>query len=437
MIEFNYTYDVINNIPIHTIGCLLSRNDGINFAKTLTDKNSVIVNTCYFVEQRAKENILIIDLIKKLYPEHKIYILGCGVKQLKEIYKDCICIDNKELNILIKDQKSKSVNNKVSIKIQDGCLNNCSFCIIHKLRNYLYSKPYADIKRNIDEELKDIDYINLELNGIELTNYKDKEYSLTLSSMIEDLILTYKEKLHSVSLGMSIDPNSDETLKIIQLASKYNQIITPVFLAAQSCDDRVLKAMRRRHNVKQFREVLDLAKSLNVSTSWELIVGFPEEDNEQFKNTLDFVKEYKPAALSIFPYSPREGTDAYDMLQVPEDIKKCRVKMLYDQLDVYKQHKHDINVSFSLDKYKHDFKKVFFENNFVRFKFDINSIKEIVDQINNTNKDVILVFDYKTEEDKIYINFFKEFMPNIYRVVKSKTIEEKELFENQFHCIAS
>lgn len=435
MYEFDYKYKFIDNKQVHTIGCLTSENDAINFSTTVNE-DSIIISTCYFIKQREYENIIIIDLLKTLYPTKKIYIVGCGAEYLKEKYKDCICLNNTQLNEIIDLNKSKSTNHFLNIKIQEGCPNNCSFCLVHKLRGKLYSTPYDTIKEIINNELKTKTHINLNLCGIELTNYKDVKYNIEFTGLINKILNDFNE-VTNINIGMSLDPAYSKFIDFLKIVKdNRDRINSPICLAVQSCNDIILKKMRRKHTAYNIDQISSFANENNIDMMWEVIVGFPGETEDYFLDTLNYIKKYKPSELAIFPYSLRENTDAYSMdNQIDEEIKQKRVNILYKESINYNLHKHNIQNTFSLEDYKMKFKNVISEGNFIKLNFDINNIKNIFSKIKNSTKHCILQFEYKNEIDKIYINFFKEFLPDIFILVKSNIISNKELFENQFHCM--
>ena len=435
MYEMDYRCKDVDGIQIHTIGCPTSENDAISFAKTLIDKDSIIISTCYFVKPREEENLLIIDLLRKIYPTSKFYVIGCGADYLRGKHEGITYLNNNELDNLLKVAKSEAENNTLSIKIQDGCANQCTFCLIRKLRGKLSSTPYKDIKKTIEDFLKTRDYVNLDFCGIELTHYYDKEANIHLAGLVRNVLNDF-DKIKSIHLGMSLDPFSKDVIELIHIAKDSNKFNHPISLAIQSCSDSVLKRMKRKHTSVDIRNICQVAKEENVNLAWQVIAGFPGETEEEFNETLEFVKEWKPHEIEIFPFSPRENTEAFDMPdQIDEETKCRRVRALYEVAESYNLHKHSVANNFSLTNYKNKFKAAIFENDFIKIKFNPDNLSNVIELLKSTHKDCIIEFDYKEERDQIYINFFKEFLPEAFLLVKSDVIDNKELFENQFHCI--
>lgn len=429
MVVFNYQYQQYGNIQIHTTGCGLCIFDALQFAKTLPQNEKAIVfNTCSFIKEREIENHLILNLLKEAFNDHQFYILGCDIDNNKDKYIHYgHLVSNNELRLLknkIDEKIIKKDNNKpFSIKIQDGCNYNCSYCIIHKLRNQPYSTPYKQILDMIaDKE-------SIELCGTELCLYFDKEYKLKFSSMLNKLIYDC-QNLKYIEMS-SLDPASNEIENIIDVITSNSNIFIPhITLAVQSGCDEILKYMKRRHTVKRIREIHQYAKQKNVSIGWEIIVGFPGETDEQFKDTLNLMKELKPIQNTIFTYSPREKTEAYYMPNQIDEVTKSLRKSLLDNLD--KQ------PNYTIDNDYNSIIKKLLNNESLEYNLDMFNNEQMIQCIKNGLKNYIIKVSYNNDkplESQIYINFIKEFFKDIPILVEmEKNDIDIKSFEQQFKC---
>jgi threonylcarbamoyladenosine tRNA methylthiotransferase MtaB len=461
MVTFNYNYQQFNNIQIHTTGCELCIYDARKFANILpSDEKAIVFNTCSFLYDREIENILLLDLLTKAFPTHKLYIMGCDVVNNPlnyQKYNNAIIYNNNQVNDIIRpvlNDKIKS-NDTIYLKIQDGCRFKCSFCIINKLRNKPFSKPYKEILNELLHNIGEKSEVSVQLVGTELANYYDEETNFRIQEVIENLLKDIP-KIKTLSIG-TLDPASTNVERVIDVMNKYRNKMTPyINLAVQSGSNQILKQMRRRHNTERIRDIHNYASINNICVGWDLILGFPGETEELFQETLELVKELKPLTKTIFTYSPRKGTDAYDMdNQISECEKKKRlfqvIKIIESFLedssipneikDIYKTYFQeriiDDDVTYKCDK-SHLCDMIF--NGCNEKELDIFNIEEFADFIRNPIKNYIINVNYditRQLESEIYINFIKEyFKENILVVYIPKECDiDVKRFEKSFHCI--
>lgn len=345
-----YYHNSIRNIELYTIGCELSEWDGERIAETLLDScndDIVVFNTCAVTERAQKASEILIKLLFKLYHQYrKIYITGCGVDYNYDYYKqfgtclknnnkfDCKSYnDNYKHKLVDTFQHHKHNGDCGLVKIQDGCHNHCTYCVINKLRSNPYSVPYDDIKKQIKTLLsqgKD----NIDLLGTEICFYNNNGIKV---SQLVDKILTDFPNIKCLGLG-AIDPASKEVEKLIDLYVKYpNQLDNVFTLSAQSACDEILKLMKRRHNVKRLEDLVNYAKQKHVYFSWHIIPGFPGETDELFQVTVNNLKRFKPVYIHSMAFSARKGTPAYDMPnQVDYSVIKYREQYLVDLMEKFR-----------------------------------------------------------------------------------------------------
>ena len=196
------------------------------------------------------------------------------------------------------------------LKVQDGCRNFCSYCIIPYLRNKLLSLP-VHIAEQEAYRLEKEGYREIVVTGIEISSYgvdlPDKTGLLELLERIAKAAPNTR-----IRLG-SLEPRT-VTRDWAQALSKHKNICPHFHLSLQSGCDKTLKDMGRRYNTARYYESCRYLREFfpDCAITTDLIVGFPDESDSDFETTLDFLRTIKPAQVHIFPYSRREGTRAAD-----------------------------------------------------------------------------------------------------------------------------
>ena len=218
---------------------------------------------------------------------------------------------------------------RTTIKIQDGCNNFCSYCLIPYARGRVRSRN----KENILEEARKIANEGIKeivLTGIHIASYgKDFNEEYELVDLLEDL--NKIEGIERIRLG-SLEPTII-TEEFVERLIKLDKICNHFHLSLQSGCDETLKRMNRKYTTKEFREVVkrlrDNIKDVNLTT--DIIVGFPGETEEEFNTTYEFLKEIKFYKMHIFKYSKRDGTIAATMPnQIDGNIAEQRSKKLIE-----------------------------------------------------------------------------------------------------------
>jgi threonylcarbamoyladenosine tRNA methylthiotransferase MtaB len=219
-----------------------------------------------------------------------------------------------------------SLRTRAYVKVQDGCNNFCSYCIIPYLRGRSRS-------RNPQSVLSEISKINPKeavINGINLSAY---DYNgIKLPGLIERLKnLPSRLRLGSLEVGV-VTREFLETLKSV------NNFAPHFHLSLQSGSNAVLKKMNRKYTREEYIEKVDLIREYfpDAGITTDIIVGFPTESDQDFLDTVDLVKRVNFSDIHPFPFSPRSGTKAYEMKDLSPEIKKQRLAVL---LDLKQQHK--------------------------------------------------------------------------------------------------
>ncbi len=214
---------------------------------------------------------------------------------------------------------------RAMLKVQDGCDNYCTYCIIPYSRGHIrsMSPEYAvsEIKR-----LQDIGYREVIITGIEISSYgRDLDPAVSLISLLEQLC----DAAPNVRLRLgSLEPRTIDE-EFCKRASKLNNLCPHFHLSLQSGCDSVLSRMKRKYDTERYYKSVTLLREYfdDPALTTDLITGFPGETDEEFKETLAFIEKCGFAAMHIFPYSIREGTPAAKMSpQIEKSVKEARAK---------------------------------------------------------------------------------------------------------------
>jgi threonylcarbamoyladenosine tRNA methylthiotransferase MtaB len=213
------------------------------------------------------------------------------------------------------------------LQVQNGCDHRCTFCIIPYGRGPSRSVPAGAVVRQA-RHMVEQGYAEVVLTGVDLTSYgKDLPGQPTLGQLVRRLLRLVPE-LQRLRLS-SIDP-AEVDADLMELLGAEPRLMPHLHLSVQAGDDLVLKRMKRRH---RRADVVDLAARLRglrpeIAFGADLIAGFPTESEAMFENTLALVDEADLTLLHVVPYSPRDGTPAARMPQVPKSVRKERAARL-------------------------------------------------------------------------------------------------------------
>ena len=213
------------------------------------------------------------------------------------------------------------------VKIQDGCDSKCAYCIIPYARGSVRSASPKSIINEVNCIAKE-GCLEVVLTGIETASYgKDFKNGYNLSKLLSEA--NEVEGIKRIRLG-SLDPFNLDT-SFIDAIKTLDKVMPHFHISMQSGCTKTLNEMRRKYSIDMAKERIEYLKQSfpNLMLSADIIVGFPNETDEDFEKTYEFLKEQRFLHLHIFPYSKREGTPASTMAnQVPEEIKKARLHRL-------------------------------------------------------------------------------------------------------------
>lgn len=212
------------------------------------------------------------------------------------------------------------------LKIQDGCDNFCTYCIIPHVRGKSRSRPYADVLTQA-HRFAEMGHKEIVVAGICVASYGKDLFNCDLLSVLNQICEI--DGIHRVRLS-SVEPNVI-TPEFLDFATRQPKFCDHLHLSLQSGSDAILAAMGRRYNTAQFaKAVASLRKIMpNISITTDVIAGFPGESEENHRETLEFIENLGLAALHVFPYSSKGGTVAAKMAgQLPASVKSKRAKEL-------------------------------------------------------------------------------------------------------------
>ncbi len=303
-------------------------NQGFNPA-TIYDLPSIIfINTCAITKKGEKESINKIKLLRKLYPKAQIYVSGCAnfdkIRNLKNI------------NIITNDQKEKiltslnssytsSINDKFShthrflLKVQSGCTQFCSYCIVPFKRSKLHSLSIDNAISTVNKAINN-NYQEIIITGVNLDQYEPG-----FSNLIE--VLLKKTTIPLISFG-SIPINCIDQ-KLIDLFSKYqNRLSHFIHIPIQSGSDKILKLMNRPYTKKDILKKISNLRSINHDLNFgtDVIVGFPTESDQDFQETFDLCQKIGFSKIHTFKYSPRPNTKARILFENSPKISREELK---------------------------------------------------------------------------------------------------------------
>ena len=289
------------------------------YAQTHKEQLAEIEEIDLILGNNEKNNI--VEIIEKYYNN-----VGAGpVSALKIQVSDI----DKQKEFLDFGTVTYTEKTRASIKVQDGCNNFCSYCLIPYARGRIRSRK----KESVLEEIKQIAKKGIKevvITGIHIASYgKDFNDEYTLIDLLEDI--NKIEGIKRIRLG-SLEPNV-MTEEFVSRLSKLEKMCHHFHLSLQSGCNETLKRMNRKYRVEQIEDSVNLLREnfQDVALTTDIIVGFPGETEEEFENTYNFLDKIKLTKMHVFKYSPREGTRAAVMPnQVDGNIKEQRSQKLIE-----------------------------------------------------------------------------------------------------------
>jgi threonylcarbamoyladenosine tRNA methylthiotransferase MtaB len=363
------------NIHLKTLGCRLNEAEletwaqafqkaGHHITRQAEAANLVVINSCAVTQDAARKSRQLIRRIHRDNPAAKLVVSGCyatlNEDEAAQLMGVDLVVSNKDKDQLV--EKTLTALNMDSmpamstepgeislftrgrqrafVKVQDGCRYRCTFCIVTVARGVERSRSVADVideinalhRQNIDEVI---------LTGVHLGGY-GSDLGNNLSDLIKAILA--ETDISRLRMG-SLEPweLSDDFFALFD-----NPRLMPhLHLPLQSGSDSVLRRMARRCKTDEFSAIVNRLRAhiphFNITT--DVIVGFPGETEQEWRDSFDFIEQTGFGHIHIFTYSPREGTKAATLPdQLSNDIKKQRSQQLHELADLMKRQFFEVNV---------------------------------------------------------------------------------------------
>lgn len=349
---------------IETLGCKVNTYESEYILSCFKDKgyeitNDIadiyIVNTCSVTNMSDAKSRKVIHRLVRENKNSVIVVMGCMIEANKDIKLDgvSIIIGNKDkakvvelVEAYLKDREQKRLlyenfdstfedmfitnmesRHRAFVKIEDGCENFCSYCIIPYTRGRVRSKNPDTVIKEITTLVKN-GYKEVVLTGIHTGHY-GSDIETSFPELLKEIVkIEGLERLRISSI--EITELNDEFLNVLKNNSV---IVSHLHIPLQAGSDKILTLMNRKYLTPYFLDKVEKIREIrpDISLTTDVIVGFPKETEEDFLDTINFCKKIKFTKIHVFPYSRRKGTKA-DLMdeQIPENIKKERVKRLID-----------------------------------------------------------------------------------------------------------
>ncbi len=343
---------------------------GYSETRDLTKADLVVLNTCHIREKASEKVYSDIGRIKKIKKnKYKLVIAGCVAQaEGSEIKKRAPTVDyivgpqsyhklpsmiENNSNFInddfLQNEKFKNLlfksSNSVSefVSIQEGCNRFCSFCVVPYTRGSEFSRSIneikEEIKKYIDNGIKEVILLGQNVNAYHDDSQNGKYADLAyLINKISEF-----DRIKRIRY-MTSHPN-DMSNSLIEAHGKNLKLMPFLHLPIQSGSDKILQKMNRKHSVKKYYEIIDKLKSRrpDIALSSDFIVGFPEETNKDFDQTMKFIENVNFAIAYSFMFSSRPGTPASKLKEVDLSTKKARLSALQSLL---KEQQKNYNKSF-------------------------------------------------------------------------------------------
>lgn len=312
-----------------------------------------IINTCSVTNTSDVKSRKVIHQAIRRNPDACIVAIGCFIEANHDYHEDGVDIllgnanKSKVLEYVERYWQTKQKANyfvtpipekfddmtmstflgrtRAFIKIQDGCENFCSYCIIPYVRGKCRSKNFQTVLEEIQN------YVQHGYKEVVLTGIHTGNYGVDLGTDFAALLREIVKINELVRLRISSIEITELTDEVLQIIRDNDVIVDHLHIPLQAGSDKILRLMNRKYDLAYFKQKMEQIREIrpDVSLTTDIIVGFPFETEEDFQDTLSFVREVQFSKVHVFPYSRRSGTVAADMAeQVPGDVKKDRVRRL-------------------------------------------------------------------------------------------------------------
>lgn len=343
-----------------SMGCRLNLAESNALAEQLAGHDDiVIVNSCAVTNEAVRQTRQAIRQAHKRRPDARIMVTGCAAqvepdtframpevsaifgnaeKQNAALLQDMVRQPDRPVivsDIMTLEQTAPHLvtayagKTRAFVEVQNGCDHRCTFCIIPYGRGNSRSVPAGSVVEHI-RMLVDEGFKEVVLTGVDVTSYgHDLPGKGNLGLLVERILKLVPDlprlRLSSID-GVEIDE------RLFDIITAENRLMPHIHLSLQAGDNMILKRMKRRHDREHAIDLVARmqARRPEITMGADIIAGFPTEDDAMFANSVDLVRQCRIVHGHIFPYSPKKGTPAARMPQVPSPIIKARAKALRD-----------------------------------------------------------------------------------------------------------
>lgn len=348
----------MNQIEVISMGCRLNLAESNALAEQLADQDDVvIVNSCAVTNEAVRQTRQAIRQARKRRPDARIMVTGCAAQVEPETFRNMPEVsavfgnaekqDTVLLNQIVQSPDRPVVvsdimtlqqtaphlvtaysgKTRAFVEVQNGCDHRCTFCIIPYGRGNSRSVPAGSVVEHI-RTLVDKGFKEVVLTGVDVTSYGPDLPGKDNLGLLVERILKLVPDLERLRLSSIDGVEIDE--RLFALLTGEPRVMPHVHLSLQAGDNMILKRMKRRHSREIAIDLVERMKALRpeIAIGADVIAGFPTEDDAMFQNSLDLVRQCQIVHGHIFPYSPKLGTPAAKMPQVPAGQIKARAKAL-------------------------------------------------------------------------------------------------------------
>ncbi|SRR6056297_825649 len=334
---------------IYTLGCKVNQYDSRSLQKALfqtdfveVEKNAdlAVVNTCAVTGSAIRKDRRMVKKAKKENPKAKLVVMGClpeirrgefdnfspdivhGTGRQAELWQKIQALFNK--SVIFKDFSGIVSEDRARyfLKIQDGCEQFCSYCIIPYTRGKLKSRVRKEILAEAQEAVR-VGFSEIVLTGIHLGLYGvDRKEKYDLVDLLTEIL-----KIKGLGrIRLSSIEVTEVRSDLIELMKNNSRICPHLHIPLQAGSDKILKAMNRPYDTKYFEEkVKEIRKEIpKIALSTDVIVGFPGEGKEDFRQTCDLIQKIGFSRLHVFPFSAHPETPAYKLKSQVSELEKAK-----------------------------------------------------------------------------------------------------------------
>lgn len=354
----------MKTVGIYTLGCKVNtyesefvisllKEHGYQIQKFEEDCDIYIINTCTVTNTSDIKSRKMIRNAVKRKKDACVVAMGCFIEANQDFQEEGVDIylgtkDKSKIISLLEEyfKKKERIRNlsreqkttfedmtmtsfpgrtRAFVKIQDGCENFCSYCIIPYVRGKCRSKDFSTVLKEI-KALTENGYQEVVLTGIHTGNY-GVDLGRSFAELLREITKIPKLK----RLRISSIEITELTKEVLEVLKESTIIVDHLHIPIQAGSDKILKKMNRKYTLSEFKEKINDIRKIrpNISITTDIIVGFPTETEEDFEETINTAKEIKFSKIHVFPYSLRDGTKAATMKeQVDSKIKKKRARRL-------------------------------------------------------------------------------------------------------------